>query len=84
MFKSIFKNELNNNIIIQVKSYNDKKGFKGVNVSIEGPNSISENEITLLEAINLHKCLGKYLKKRRKLTIKQKFKTINKTKKRNK
>jgi hypothetical protein len=67
-----FTNELENKIKIKIKNQQDlgvnyktqqKIKFNGISISIIGPTSVSENVITLEEAIQLHKCLGEYLKK---------------------
>ena len=67
-----FINELNNKIKIKIKNQKDFGGnyktqqkikFDGISISIIGPTSVSDNVITLEEAIQLHKCLDEYLKK---------------------
>ena len=67
-----FINELNNKIKIKIKNQKDfgvnyktqqKIKFDGISISIIGPTSVSDNVITLEEAIQLHKCLDEYLKK---------------------
>lgn len=67
-----FTNEIGNKIEIKVKNKNDiatnnktkeKVKFKGVNIKMIGPTSMSENMITREEAKMLHKTLGKFLRK---------------------
>ena len=67
-----FINELNNKIKIKIKNQKDfgvnyktqqKIKFDGISISIIGPTSVSDNVITIEEAIQLHKCLDEYLKK---------------------
>ena len=67
-----FINELKNKIKIKIKNQKDsgvnyktqqKINFDGISISIIGPTSVSDNVITLEEAIQLHKCLDEYLKK---------------------
>lgn len=71
MKKIKFINEIGNTIIIKIKKHNDyginyktkeKKKYNGVSISIIGPTSMSENEITLQEAKELYKLLGQFLK----------------------
>lgn len=52
-FQKHFKNELGNNIDIQVSS-KPIDGVEGVLVTISGPNSTVENHITRLEAEALY------------------------------
>ena len=40
----------------------EKIKFNGVKITMIGPTSEMTSEITLEEAIQLHKCLGEYLK----------------------
>jgi hypothetical protein len=70
MIKSVFKNELGNKIVIRIKNQRDKgtnfktkENFKftGVSISIEGPESVSENIITNKEAEELYLALDKFL-----------------------
>ena len=73
MIISNFINEIGNKIKIKIQkntnfgvNYKTKEKIKfndGVKITIIGPTSKITNEITLEEAIQLHKCLGKYLKK---------------------
>uniref|UniRef100_A0A6C0BBU1 Uncharacterized protein n=1 Tax=viral metagenome TaxID=1070528 RepID=A0A6C0BBU1_9ZZZZ len=72
MIISDFINEIGNKIKIKIQKNTDfvinyktkeKIKFNGVKISIIGPTSDTTNEITLEEAIQLHKCLGEYLKK---------------------
>jgi hypothetical protein len=68
-----FVNEIGNKIKIKIRRNNDfainyktKEKIKfnnGVKITMIGPASEMTNEITLEEAIQLHKCLGEYLKK---------------------
>lgn len=72
MIISKFVNEIGNKIKIKIQknsdtgiNYKTKEKIKfnnGVKISIQGPTSISTNEITLEEAIQLNKCLEEYLK----------------------
>ena len=67
----VFINELGNKIKIKIKSQKtnginkDKKKieFTGINISIIGPTSISENIITRREAEKLYSELKSFLKK---------------------
>ena len=70
MFIRSFKNELGNNIRIKIKSKKEsgtnfqskeKIKFTGVSISIEGPESVSENIITRQEAEELYLTLDKFL-----------------------
>jgi len=72
MIISNFINELGNKIKIKIKnqkdsgvSYNTKEKilFNGVNISIIGPTSLSENIITYIEAEELYFTLKKFLNK---------------------
>ena len=72
MIISNFINEIKNTIKIKIQKNTDfginyktkeKKKFNGVKITIIGPTSEMTNEITLKEAIQLHKCLGEYVKK---------------------
>ena len=65
-----FKNEIGNKIIIKIKTKRDtgtnfetkeKIKFSGVSISIEGPESVSENIITREEAEELCSTLEKFL-----------------------
>ena len=76
--KTQFINELNNLIKLEIKNYKDKKNFIGVKIILEGPNSVSENEITYLEAVKINNMLSTFLKKKK--TINKVIKS-NKTKK---
>jgi hypothetical protein len=58
-FESQFVNELGNPIRARV----DDSGENGVLVTLEGPDSISENDITRLEAEHLFLRLGQFLGK---------------------
>ncbi len=76
MIISNFVNEIGNKIKIKIQrntdsatNYKTKEKIKfnnGVKITIQGPTSISTNEITLEEAIQLNKCLEEYLKKIKK------------------
>ena len=68
----IFTNEIGNKIKIKINKYKgigtnakskEKISYKGIKISIIGPHSISENEITKEEAIHLYNYLGLFLKK---------------------
>ena len=70
MVISNFINEIGNRIKIKIKKQKDigtnsktkeKIKFDGVNISIIGPTSMSENIITLEEAKQLYKCLHDFL-----------------------
>ena len=74
MIISNFINEIGNKIKIKIQkkytdygiNYKTKEKIKyndGVKITMIGPTSEMANEITLEEAIQLHKCLGEYLKK---------------------
>ena len=74
MEKSIFINEIGNKITVKVKNYNgieenyktgDNIKFNGVAVIMIGQTSMSENKITLMEARELYKTLGKFLKNKK-------------------
>jgi hypothetical protein len=68
-----FVNEIGNKIKIKIQrnidfaiNYKTKEKIKfndGVKITMIGPTSEMTNEITLKEAIQLHKCLGEYFKK---------------------
>jgi hypothetical protein len=69
---SNFINKIGNNIKIKIQKNTDfginyktkeKIKFNGVKITMIGPTSEMTSEITLKKAIQLHKCLGKYLKK---------------------
>ena len=62
MKSTTFVNELNNKITVKVKQHRTDSRYRGVTVMIVGPTSMSENLITLKEAKELHKTLGKYLR----------------------
>jgi len=75
MIISNFINEIGNNIKIKIQKNTDfginyktkeKIKFNGVKITMIGPTSEMGNEITLEEAIQLHKCLGEYLKNLKK------------------
>ena len=71
MIISNFRNEIGNKIKIKIQkntdfgiNYKTKEKIKfndGVKITIIGPTSDTTNEITLEEAIQLHKCLSEYL-----------------------
>lgn len=73
MIISNFVNEIGNKIKIKIQrntdtatNYKTKEAIKfndGVKITMIGPTSEMTSEITLEEAIQLHKCLGEYLKK---------------------
>jgi hypothetical protein len=73
MIISNFVNEIGNKIKIKIQrntdfaiNYKTKEKIKfndGVKITMIGPTSELGAEITLEEAIQLHKCLGEYLKK---------------------
>jgi len=63
-YKKKFKNELNNNIVIKTEEVEDQSGdssFDAVKITIEGPESISENTITYMEANNMAESLVDFL-----------------------
>lgn len=71
MIKREFKNEIGNPIVVKIKNKpgvgeNYKTGerikFTGICVSMAGPRSISENNITDMEAVELYKALGKFIR----------------------
>jgi hypothetical protein len=72
MIISNFVNEIENKIKIKIQrntdfaiNYKTKEKIKfndGVKITMIGQTSEMTSEITLEEAIQLHKCLGKYLK----------------------
>lgn len=72
MIISNFVNEIGNKIKIKIQrnadfaiNYKTKEKITfndGVKITMIGPTSELGAEITLEEAIQLHKCLGKYLK----------------------
>lgn len=57
-----FVNELNNDIIINISSFDDEK-YDGVLVVMEGPSSTASNSITRMEAEELQKALTSFLSK---------------------
>jgi len=72
MIISNFHNEIGNKIKIKIKNEKgiginyktkDKINYTGVNISMQGPTSISENVITQKEAEELFICLKKFLNK---------------------
>jgi hypothetical protein len=72
MERKKFTNEIGNKIDIKVKKKNGKgieyktgilKAYKGVEIDIIGPTSMSSNEITIREAVELYNALGAFLKK---------------------
>ena len=68
--ESSFKNELGNDITIDIKSVKDtgtnskgeKEEFEAIEIMMEGPTSTSTNTITKKEAMELYKALGEFLK----------------------
>jgi len=75
MIISNFINEIGNTIKIKIQKNTDfginyktkeKIKFNGVKITMIGPKSEMGNEITLEEAIQLHNCLGEYLKNLKK------------------
>jgi hypothetical protein len=75
MIISNFINEIGNTIKIKIQKNTDfginyktkeKIKFNGVKITMIGPTSEMGNEITLEETIQLHKCLGEYLKNLKK------------------
>ena len=65
-----FINEVGNKIQIKIKNKKitgknnktkEEKKYKGVSIQIIGPTSMSENNITYNEAVELHKALKKFL-----------------------
>jgi hypothetical protein len=79
MIISNFVNEIENKIKIKIQKNTDfainyktkeKITFNdGVKITMIGPTSEMGNEITLEEAIQLHKCLGEYLKNLKKIDL---------------
>ena len=72
MILSNFINEIGNKIKIKIKKQKDtginyktkeKINFTGVSISIIGPTSVSENNITYKEAEELYLTLKKFLNK---------------------
>lgn len=63
MIFSNFINEIGNKIKIKIKKQKDIGiNFTGVNITIIGPTSVSENIITYKEVQELYLTLGKFLK----------------------
>ncbi len=71
MIKREFKNEVGNLITVKIKNKpgigeNHKTGervkFSGVSVVMIGPRSMSENNITDVEAVELYRALGKFIR----------------------
>lgn len=71
MYKKVFINEIGNKITVKVKKHNGvgvnyktkiPKKYKGVSLILIGPTSMSENQITLEEAREMHKALGAFLR----------------------
>ena len=68
--ESSFKNELGNDITIDIKRVKDtgtnskgeKEEFEAIEIMMEGPTSTSTNTITKKEAMELYKALGEFLK----------------------
>lgn len=68
--ESKFKNELGNDISIDIKNVKDtgtnskgkKEEFDAIEITIEGPTSTSTNTITHKEAMELYKALKGFLK----------------------
>lgn len=72
MEKVKFTNEIDNPITIKIKhkrghainhKTNNKVRFNGVCIQMIGPHSMSENNITYKEAVQLHKALSRFLNK---------------------
>jgi hypothetical protein len=69
--ESKFKNELGNDITIEIKNVKDagtnsqgkKEEFDAIEIMMEGPTSTSTNTITHMEAVELYKALGEFLNK---------------------
>ena len=69
MNESKFKNELGNEITIEIKNVKDvgtnskgeKEEFDAVEITMEGPTSTMTNTITYQEAKELHKSLMEFL-----------------------
>lgn len=67
--ESKFKNELGNDITIDIKSVKDtgtnsqgeKEEFEAIEITMEGPTSTSTNTITHKEAMELYKALKGFL-----------------------
>jgi hypothetical protein len=70
--ESKFKNELGNDITIDIKRVKDtginskgeKEEFEAIEIMMEVPTSTSTNTITKKEAMELYKALGEFLKHR--------------------
>ena len=68
--ESKFKNELGNDISIDIKNVKDtginskgkKEEFDAIEITMEGPTSTSTNTITHKEAMELYKALKGFLK----------------------
>lgn len=68
--ESKFKNELGNDISIDIKNVKDtgtnskgqKEEFMAIEITMEGPTSTSTNTITHKEAMELYKALKDFLK----------------------
>lgn len=70
-YKNTFINEIGNKITVKVKrakdtgtnhKTKDKYKFDAINLELIGPTSMSGNVITYLEAREMYKALGKFLK----------------------
>ena len=59
-YHSHFVNELGNDIEIEIKDF-ECGSANQLTISIIGPNSETENTITRMEAVELHRLLGDYL-----------------------
>lgn len=79
-YKNTFINEIGNKITVKVKKAKDtgtnyktkdKYKFDAVNLELIGPTSISGNVITYLEAREMYKALGKFLKENKMKKMKK-------------
>ena len=76
MERKKFINEIGNKIVVRIKKKNGRgtnhktketKKYQGVSIALIGPTSMSENEITNMEAVMIYKCLKQYLEKNKLL-----------------
>ena len=83
MYKFNFINEINNKIIVKIKNKKntgtnyktkDKYKFDAISIQLIGPTSISDNTITYIEAVELYKGLGIFLKKNKMKVLKKETK----------
>ncbi len=62
MIRRKFRNELGNAIEIKIKNKRVDREHTGVAVIMIGPTSMAENNITDMEAVELYRALGKFIK----------------------